>query len=343
MKDVTEIRKAKIFIAWSRETKQAAKIVQQRLDEEKLEPWLSDQIEWGAQFRNKIRETILSSHLVIAVFPEDPSRWQIAEAGLAYFEQKLLTVVVGGSDDAIDVVDPFGELQAYKLDPGDIERGHGASLDELVALARNKLGVPREGDWFYRLSRSVNNLFFLGVPLIGAALMVSMMIAGLTHLKPDEHGLEQLKAGHAVFGAIVYGGGIFVALLFALAGTSTSFSERQFGFRTGRRLFYVWLIVALAQLAIGLALLYVSPHSYHAPWIFISLISYIASLCFWLFAFDRYRTSNDIDRGGRPLRAWTAQSFWGNLFFSIGLLMLTLVVVLMSLQETTLLNSLFTP
>ncbi|MFK7862391.1 MAG: toll/interleukin-1 receptor domain-containing protein [Granulosicoccus sp.] len=92
--NIDYIGEARVFIAWSEETKNTADLIFNRLEEEELSAWLSDQIAWGAPFRKKIREAILSADLVIAVFPEEPSRWQIAEAGLAYFEQKLLPVVI---------------------------------------------------------------------------------------------------------------------------------------------------------------------------------------------------------------------------------------------------------
>ena len=110
----SRLGKARVFIAWSEETKEAACLIHKHLDDEHLSPWLSDQIESGAPFRTRIREAILAADLVIALFPKDPSRCHIAEAGLAYFEQKLLPVTIDTGQDKSEVVEPFGELQAQK-------------------------------------------------------------------------------------------------------------------------------------------------------------------------------------------------------------------------------------
>lgn len=326
-------RPPRIFIAWSAQTKPAAELICAQLEREKLSPWISDQIEWGAPFRQQIRDTIRGADLVIAVFPPDPSRWQIAEAGLAYFEQKLLPVVVVDDAGAATVIEPFAELQVHGLAAADVHDGQGRTLVELVDAVREKLGETPDG-WWGAMPRFINRLFVTGVSLVGAAIVCALLVAGLVS---DESGrqLELWRAGHTVFGAIVYGGGAFITLIFARAGVSTSFSERQFGFRVARHLFHIWLGVALAQFFVGLALLAESPaYSYRHGWVFVAILAYLFAIAFWYAAYDRYRSANEADRDGRALPVWTALSFAGNLLSVTGLSLMTLVIVLMSLKPT---------
>jgi len=326
-------RKARVFIAWSEETKEAAGLIHQHLEDEHLSPWLSDQIESGAPFRTRIRETILGADLVIAVFPKEPSRWQIAEAGLAYFEQKLLPVTIDTAQDKTEVVEPFGELQAQKLSQSDIDRGSGESISALVEAVKDKLGEGAGVGAFVRTLRFVNKLFYLGVPLAGVLMVCALLVAAFVGTRAHDFDLHMWKAGHTVFGAIVYGGGAFVGLVFARAGTSTSFMERQFGFRVGRELFYVWMAVAVAQFFVGLTLLYKSIYAYTDLWVSFAMFSYLFAIMCWFGAYDRYRSSNEADREGKSCQAWTTLSFFGNLFLGLGLLLVTLVIVLMSLKR----------
>ncbi|MFK7861573.1 MAG: toll/interleukin-1 receptor domain-containing protein [Granulosicoccus sp.] len=332
--NIDHIGEARVFIAWSEETKDAADLIFKRLEEEELSAWLSDQIAWGAPFRKKIREAILSADLVIAVFPEEPSRWQIAEAGLAYFEQKLLPVVIDTGNVKIEVIEPFSELQVRKISKPDLENRTGESIERLVREVKEKLGEGSSTDAFVRACRFTNRLYVAGVPIAGLLIVCSLLIAGLTSTEAGRE-LQLWKASHTVFGAIVYGGAAFVSLIFARTGVSTSFSERQFGFRIGRRLFYLWLIVALTQFFIGLMLLSESPaYSHKDGWVFIAIISYLFSLGCWCAGYDRYRSANDADKEGKPLKITITLCFVGNIFFGLGLLLSTLVIILMSLKNT---------
>ena len=322
----------RVFIAWSEETKQVAELILEKLEQENLSPWISDQIEWGAPFRKKIRDTIIGADLVIAVFPDNPSRWQIAEAGLAYFEQKLLPVVVQASRGGNVVIEPFNELQVHSLAQSDVQEKSGKTFDALVEAVKEKLGEASSGDWFGSASRFINKLFVAGVTIVGAAIVSALLVAGLVSSESGRE-LELWRAGHTVFGAIVFGGGAFITLIFARAGVSTSFSARQFGFRVARNLFHIWLSVALAQFFVGLVLLGVTPaYSYQDVWVFISIVVYLFSVAFWYAGYDRYRSANEADREGRPMRVWTTLSFFGNLLSVAGLSLMTLVIVLMSLK-----------
>ena len=78
-----------IFIAWSEETKTVAALVHKRLSEAGLLVWMSSHIRAGDKFRDDIRKNIRRADLVIALMPAKPSNWIIAEAGLAYFQEKL--------------------------------------------------------------------------------------------------------------------------------------------------------------------------------------------------------------------------------------------------------------
>jgi uncharacterized membrane protein len=323
-----------VFIAWSAETKQVAELILEQLNREELSPWISDHIEWGAPFRREIRERILRADLVIAVFPDEPSRWQIAEAGLAYFEQKLLPVVIASDEGTAFVIEPFAELQVHSLARDDVDRGEGPSIDVLVDTVKKKLGAHGDAGWLGALARSINRLFVAGVPIVGAAVVCALLVYGLVS---DESGrqLQLWRAGHIVFGAVVFGGGAFITLIFARAGVSNSFSERQFGYRIARVMFHIWLAVAVAQFFVGLVLLGESPaYSYRDGWVFIAVMAYLFSLALWYAGFDRYRAASEADREGSPMPVWTRLSLFGNLLSTIALALMTLVIVLMGLKPS---------
>ncbi len=326
------LQEPRIFVAWSKETEQAAKIIRDQLEAHGLSAWLSDEIKPGQLFRNEIRKTILRANLVIAVFPETPSPWQIAEAGLAYFEQKLIPVAI----DRELVIEPFGELQTHTVTQSDLDKGSGETIDNLIDVVGTRLGQNLDETGISNFVSYANRLFFTGVPLVGIVIVLIILILGTQATESElSTELHLWKAGHTIFGAIVYGGGIFVSLLFARAGTSQSFSERRFGFHTARRLFYVWFLVAIFQLIVGFCLLalYSNWNYGENPWLIAGIYSYIFSLFFWWFGYSMYSRAYTADKDQKSLMEIHKSQFWGNLCFGMATMMITFVVVAMSLQN----------
>ena len=327
---------ADIFIAWSKETEAAAKALRGHLEAAGFSTWLSDEIQPGQMFRPQIRKNVLSSHIVVAVLPQTPSSWQIAESGLAYFEQKLFPVSVDGTD----IIEPFNELQTHNIETDHLDGG-GPSIDHLIEGLRARLGREESAGWQLSFYRSANKLFFHGVPLLGIAVVCALLVSGMMvpsdilqdHVPRSPNTSELWLAGHTVFGAIVYGGGAFVALLFSRVGTSASFSERRFGFHTARRLFRIWLFVAVAQLAVGLMVWRSSGLSISEHWLLASIAAYVGSLVFWISGYFQYSLAYTADKEQESLRKVQKIVFLGNLFFGLGITLITIVIVLMSLKD----------
>jgi hypothetical protein len=151
-------------VAWTAETEAAAKVICEQLWSCGFEStWMSHQIPAGSRFRDEIRRSICDADLVIAVLPREPSRWLTAEAGLAYFEEKLLPIAI---DEDI-IVEPFSELQTHKVTGHDVNAGSGRSIDQLIQIVEEKLGFAPDSLLVGMVVRCVNTLFFYGIPLLG--------------------------------------------------------------------------------------------------------------------------------------------------------------------------------
>ncbi len=318
----------KVFVAWAQETEPAAKVLLDRLSQSGLAPWMSSEILPGQSFRKEIRHRIRKANLVIAVFPKHPSYWLAAEAGLAYFEDKLLPVAI--DDEA--VVEPFSELQMHILRSTDIAAGGGPSVDSLLDLVRSRLGYSPESPWLVALCRIYNGMFFYGVPILGAVLVGTLLIAALlSHSDPT---LEYWRAGHIVLGAVVFGGAAFIVLVFSRATTSPSLAERQFGFSSGKRLFCIWLIIASFQFFVGIVLLRLSEsYSITDKWVLLAVFAYVFALFFFGAGFLSHQTAGSVEEEERSRGMADMYAFLGNSGFGLGLILLTAVIVFMGLKH----------
>jgi hypothetical protein len=233
-------------------------------------------------------------------------------------------------------VEPFNELQTHKIMQADINAHSGPSISQLIKLVEDKLGFAPDNLLVAMVARFFNTSFFYGIPLLGlgfvSALLVFIFISypELTGSQPHL-ALHLLKAAHTVFGAIVYGGASFIALVFAHASTTRSLAGRHSGFSTAQRLFAIWLLVAVMQFVLGLFLLDSSPHERGEFWIFASILLYMLAICMWLIGFLFHLNSYETDEQGRSFSSGDHWALLGNISFSIGLLLLTTVVVLMSM------------
>jgi hypothetical protein len=136
---------------------------------------MSHQIQAGSKFRDAIRRSICDADLVIAVLPREPSRWLTAEAGLAYFEEKLLPIAI----DEDDVVEPFNELQTHMVNRKDLHADPRPSILQLIELVEAKLGFAPDNLLVSMVVRLFNTLFFYGIPLIGLVLVSAGLVYGL--------------------------------------------------------------------------------------------------------------------------------------------------------------------
>ena len=322
-------RSCRIFIAWSQETKAAADAIRDHLRSIGFSTWLSEDIKGGRRFRDEISNQIRRADLVVAVFPASPSHWIVAEAGLAYFEQKLIPVVI----DSDFSTDPFHDLQVVKLSLAELFAHPSKAMKPLVHTIEDRLGSSGQslGPYLFRL---FNYLFLSGIPIVGLTLVGSLIWMSLTEIDDLYNSLQLWKAAHIVLGATMYGGSVFVALLFARSGISRSFMERQFGIVTAQQLFAIWISVALSQMFVGFYLVYLSDaYMITQEWVVISVIVYFFALIFFLFGFIFYRSGNNADKEGRDRVILERAVFAANTCFGMGLLSLTVVIILMSLKD----------
>jgi uncharacterized membrane protein len=290
---------------------------------------MSSEIRSGERFRREIQRRIRKADLIIAIFPSRPSHWLTAEAGLAYFEEKLLPVAL----DKAHVVEPFSELQVHTLSNEDIAKGYGASIDGLIHLVRTRLGHNAEYPRLIALFRFLNSVFLRGVPILGVSFLTFLIVATLPRTLVD-HSIEYWKAGHIVLGAIVYGGAAFVTLVSSAVGTSSSLAERQFAGLISRHLFYIWSCAAILQFGLGFAL--VGAHDGWAlstDWIALAIIYYVLAILMIVVGFVCHQFSANAGETDFITGLMDIYTFVGNITFGFGLLFLTCVVILMGLKE----------
>ena len=296
---------------------------------------MSIHIEAGSRFRDEVRRSIQNADLVIAILPREPSRWLTAEAGLAYFEEKLLPVAI----DEECIVEPFNELQTHILASADINLGSGSSIERLVSLVDKRLGFAPDNIFVAAVIRLINVLFYFGIPLVGLLIVCTLLVLALVSQPSDVAGTEPdvelhlWKAGHTVLGSIVYGGAAFIALIFARANTIRSLAGRHASFSTAQQMFIIWFLVALGQFVVGLYLLDVSkPYERGHDWVFASVVLYMATLVLGLLGFIFHFASHKLSSHGELFGNAGHYALLGNISFSFALITLTSVLVLMSLR-----------
>ena len=319
--------KPTIFVAWSGPTEEAAAQLVDILSKRGLNVWMSHKIEAGTKYRDEIRRRVLNSHAVVAIFPDKPSAWQIAEAGLAYFDNKLIPVAV----DNNLVVEPFGELEVYPVASGDLAEGKGESLDKLTTIISSRIGeIDRLSIWdkavFY-----LNNIFFVGVPVGG--VLLQLYLFSLTLGEEHDYNQEFWRAAHTALGAIVYGGGVFTALVFSRAGTSANASARRLTFAMAKRLFFLWMALAIVQIGVGANLWYVSPWGFDAPWIAVSVVVYLLAIVCALLGYIQCSTAYRLEKEQASLVAVRRAIFVGNAMFGLMIIMMTFVIMGMSMKS----------
>ncbi len=301
-----------IFIAWSSnrhesgpeaETeKRAALSIKDRLEAEGFDVFMSPEIAAGTPFGEIIRREIRDASLVISVFPPQPSFWQAAEAGLAYFEKKLLPICVRTES----TIDPFSDLQALQLAPGDIGAEGGETMDNLVETVRQRVGGGGS-PVMYRCIRAINTMFFWLVPVLGFAAEIVCLV--LFQLDMVDYNL--LRGAHMVSGSVVFGGGIFAALMLARSGVSLNLSEHRFGYHTARRLFGLWFAVAVLQVATG-SFLAIKIFGFGWPvWLASGMVVYLLALIFGLLGFQNFAAAYRLVKATAPRWRFNHGSSWG--------------------------------
>ena len=339
------MKNSQIFIAWSGETRAAAEVIKVYLQKSGLQAWTSNDIEGGVEYKIEIREVIRNADVVIAVFPRSPSRWQVAEAGLAYFEQKLVPVLIDRAGKETQVVEPFNDLNAIFVSEEEIAEKQGESLEKIQRLIMRKLGLSSSQQWFIDHMHRSNRFFSRGAGIAAVMLIGSLTLLSAENNTPSK--VLHLISGHVILGAIVFGGAVFTSLVFARAGATASFSDRRFGFQLGETLFTLWLPIALIQFVYGAWITYGRVIQLESvpgvrdlnvtylgnnTWLVLAGAAYLISILCFVIGFVNYKSAKNAVSTRKDLNIITRLSFVGNCWFGWGLLFLTSVIMLMNLK-----------
>ena len=68
-------------------------------------------------------------------------------------------------------------------------------------------------------------------------------------------------------------------------------------------------------------------------WLLASIAAYVGSLVFWISGYFQYSLAYTADKEQESLRKVQKIVFLGNLFFGLGITLITIVIVLMSLKD----------
>jgi hypothetical protein len=206
-------------------------------------------------------------------------------------------------------------------------------------LVDRRLGFVPDNVLVATVIRLVNVLFYFGIPVAGLLVVCSLLVFALIYQPGSINNiasdveLHMWKAGHTVLGSIVYGGAAFIALMFARANTIRSLAGRHASFSTAQQMFVIWIMVAIGQFAIGLYLLDVSePFERGHDWVFSSVVLYLVTILLSLIGFIFHFSSHKLNAQGDTFGQAGRYALLGNVFFSSGLVTLTIVLVLMSLR-----------
>ena len=276
----------------------------------------------GESFRRKINDTLPETRLVVAIFSENYSDWQVAEAGCAFLDAKLMPVCLGIQAPPA----PFQTLNAHQLPPHE-EPDHEEALSRVAGEVHRRLRGERRGLGFH-LARKLNHAFAHGLPYIYLCI-VPLVIWALSHSAASwrEIGYDVLKYLHVIAGMLTLGGGILLSVGFARAFSSRSYRGRQAGFHTANGLFLLWLTVAVLTLVLGFATAYFRDYL-TAPWVQYSIYLYFLALMFWGGGYFLVYMAHQADRQHR-VELFVKMRALASICFLVGFVLTVMVADLM--------------
>ena len=214
--------------------------------------------------------------------------WIHFEALCAFFDQKFLPVSV----DGVEVPLPYCRVQHENVSTNTEEECYDEALDRVANEAQRRLHGDAIDAVFTRVYRRLNSLFFTGLQIL-FALVSAFVLIGIVPGTAYAH----VNHLHVVMGAAVLGGQFFLSLGFARAVSSPSFREREYGFETTEKLFYVWVAFTVTLPVLGLWLVLSKDRVYPMEgWIWLSLVLYILALLFSWIGYVVAKSARDLDR-----------------------------------------------
>jgi len=290
-----------VFLCYSHFDRYIAQCLATVLQDYGFSVWWDHALLGGDDFRQMIAERIRSAKVVLALFSQHSveSGWVIDEAGRAHQAGKLVPVLI----ETVDVPLGFGQLHHCNLIHWNKERNAAGIEDILLAVehytqrpraalpvdtehaiaAQSSQSEPFREDRF-RVSwvpdNAVKSVMRSVVPVYVLALLLAVAMAA-----NREHAFyEWIRLLHIYTGMIVFGGGIFLFIVFRFSDRAATFQERAAVADVARPLFGGWRIAAIAQLATGLILstLRGTPIS---GWLIQSFLFYSIAIYFWFAGF----------------------------------------------------------
>jgi hypothetical protein len=290
-----------------------------------------ENIDCGESFAHRILDGIKRSQLVVVLFNDDISTWIHFEASCAYFDKKLFPVSLNGASVPL----PYGRIHYHEIhyDP-ESDAVDEEAVDRLVDAIQYKLDGASEHVVRTRAYRLLNRFFFSGFTIL-FAIASAVILFGWGDI------VEHANHLHVTLGAAIIGGQFFLSLGFARMVSYPSARQRESGFETMERLYYIWAVIAVAQPLLGVWLAYhlagggnndgglLAVMLGFQGWIWASLVLYcMAILCTWV-GYSMARGAIQLDSATDAPYKINKHFFWANVLFLLGFVFMVAVLNLM--------------
>ena len=295
-----------IFISYSHYDRAHAEKLAALIQKEGYSVWWDHSLLAGEDFRAKITEKIQQAVMVFTLFSHKSvhSSWVLDEAGRANEAGKLIPILLDDSRIPIG----FGtlhylDMSEYKLDfasasaviRSTIERFRcrtypmqSSIVDENYELAESSgtsyLSEPHHGKNRFHINFLPDRKILSSLRFVLFFYAVSLPLIWII---TAQNTYELVKLVHIYGGMVLFGGGMFLFLLFRLSDDIQVRSDRVSCHDIGRRILANWRIFAISQFVTGFLLLKL-PVSNHidAPWMIQSIMMYTLGFVLWWVGFD---------------------------------------------------------
>jgi len=275
----------------------------------------------GESFSHVILENIRRSRLVVVFIDEDMTSWIHFEASCAFFDQKLMPVSING----FDVPLPYGKIQHERVNINDDGVCDDEALERVADEVRRRLrGRPRDAV-FTTVFRRLNGFFYSGLQILFVTVFAIVLLG---YVPGTEY--AHVHHLHVILGSAVLGGQFFLSLAFAKSVASPSFRERDYGFATTEKLFFVWIVLTVLQPALGLWLVLSSYAKYSmVGWVWFSIVLYVSALLCTFVGYVFAKSARDLDKDHSSPRSMSSRNLAANILFLLGFMLMVGVVNVM--------------
>jgi TIR domain/Predicted integral membrane protein (DUF2269) len=263
--------------------------------------WWDHALLCGENYRTQIAERIRNARVVLALLSSHSvqSGWVLDEAGRASEAGKLIPVRI----EEVEVPLGFGwllrgDLVGWQNDPSAsnlneillaVERltGHPRSKFQLktdVSGGSPRHHAPQRPDRF-----SIGWLPHEGIRSVMHTVLVVYLLALLVAIIAKEFQMrdafrEWVRLLHIYSGMIMFGGGIFLTLVFRLADRAPTALERAAVADVARPLLGGWRVAAFGQLVTGFLLIKLNSLNFQG-WLVEGVLLYVFALYLWWTGF----------------------------------------------------------